>query len=93
MAQRGDESHVPLIALRSILLSLRSGGLTFKERAKVKADERVAVREGEEKKAAQEASEKVRKDHTYEIRNKHSSREMRLALLILREGHLCVSTL
>ncbi|CAM9126272.1 unnamed protein product, partial [Laminaria digitata] len=52
-ARRGDESCVPPSAFRAVLLSLKTGGLTGAERAKVKADENTAKKAEEDKKAAQ----------------------------------------
>lgn len=57
--QRGDESCVPPAAFRAVLLSLRTGGLTGAERAKVKADEKTDRKAEEDKKAAQEMTDEV----------------------------------
>lgn len=61
IAQRGDESCVPPAALRAVLLSLRTGGLTGAERAKIKADQRLMVKEAEEQRAAEMMTAEVGK--------------------------------
>lgn len=58
-ARRGDESCVPPAAFRAVLLSLRTGGLTGAERAKVKADEKTGAKAAGDKKAAQEMTNEV----------------------------------
>ena len=58
-ARRGDESCVPPSAFRAVLLSLKTGGLTGAERAKVKADEKTGAKVAEDKKAAQDMADEV----------------------------------
>lgn len=58
-ARRGDDSCVPPAAFRAVLLSLKTGGLTGAERAKVKADEKTDAKAAEDKKAAQEMADEV----------------------------------
>ncbi|CAM9854802.1 unnamed protein product, partial [Ectocarpus sp. 12 AP-2014] len=55
-AQRGDDSCVAPAALKAVLVSLTTGGLTGAERAKLKADELSAVKEEQERRAAEGVS-------------------------------------
>lgn len=50
---------MPPAAFRAVLLSLKTGGLTGAERAKVKADEKTGAKAAENKKAAQEMTDEV----------------------------------
>ncbi|CAM9723875.1 unnamed protein product, partial [Ectocarpus sp. 8 AP-2014] len=60
-AQRGDDSCVAPAALKAVLVSLTTGGLTGAERAKLKADELSAVKEEQERKAAEGVSAEAAK--------------------------------
>ena len=51
---------MPPAALQAVLASLRTGGLTGAERAKIKADKRAAEREEERREAAEGMSAEVR---------------------------------
>lgn len=50
---------MPPSAFRAVLLSLKTGGLTGAERAKVKADEKTGAKVAEDKKAAQDMADEV----------------------------------
>lgn len=56
---RGDDSCVSPVALRAVLTSLRTGGLTAAERARIKADKKSALKKEEEQKAAEGMSAEV----------------------------------
>lgn len=57
--QRGDGSCVPPVALHAVLLSLRTGGLTGAERAKIKADQTLAAKRAEERRILEERTAEV----------------------------------
>lgn len=59
MVCRGDDSCVSPVALRAVLTSLRTGGLTAADRARLKADKNSALKEEEDLKAAEGMSAEV----------------------------------
>lgn len=58
-AQRGDESCVPPTALKAVLASLKTGGMTGGEKAKLKADKKLAAKDAEDRRAAEGMSAEV----------------------------------
>lgn len=58
-AQRGDDSCVAPAALRAVLASLKTGGMTGAEKAKLKADRKLAEKDAEDRKAAEGMSAEV----------------------------------
>ncbi|CAM9155421.1 unnamed protein product [Scytosiphon promiscuus] len=58
---RWDDSCVSPVALRAILISLRTGGLTATERAKIKAGKKLALKEKEKRKVAKDMSAEATK--------------------------------
>lgn len=54
-----DDSCVEPAALKAVLVSLKTGGLTAAERAKIKAGKKLAAKEEEERKAKEGMSAEV----------------------------------
>lgn len=57
--QRGDDSCVAPAALKAVLASLKTGGMTGAEKAKLKADKKSAAKDAEDRKAAEGMSAEV----------------------------------
>lgn len=58
-AQRGDDSCVAPAALRAVLASFKTGGMTGAEKAKVKAGKKLAAKDAEDRRAAEGMSAEV----------------------------------
>lgn len=58
-ASRGDDTCVAPAALKAVLVSIKIGGLTAAERAKIKANKKLAAKEEEERKAKEGMSAEV----------------------------------